>query len=301
MTFPTIDLVFDYPYKYIGQSLVIRADCFDWCDKIPENIIHGVITDPPYGLKEYRIDQLEKRKTGVGGIWRQPPKLDGCWRSPVPRFTVLTEKDKKALSDFFVSWSKKVLRVLRPGGHVFVSSNAFISNLTFSSLVLGGLEFRGEIIRLVRTLRGGDRPKNAEKQFPGVSSMPRGCYEPWGLFRKPLLPKMTVKDCLKEFGTGGLRRGADGTPFCDVIFSGRTPKQERNIAKHPSLKPQSFLRQLAHSALPLGEGLLLDPFMGSGSMIAAAEFCGFSSIGIENNPEYYDLSCEAIPKLITMR
>ncbi|GAB4287517.1 MAG: hypothetical protein Fur0025_21030 [Oscillatoriaceae cyanobacterium] len=48
-----------------------------------------------------------------------------------------------------------------------------------------------------------------------------------------------------------------GNPFNDVIFSERTPKQEREIANHPSLKPQSFLRQVVYAALPLGEGILL--------------------------------------------
>jgi site-specific DNA-methyltransferase (adenine-specific) len=80
-----------------------------------------------------------------------------------------TTKERLALKNFFVEWAKLVVRVLRPGGHVFIASNAFLSQLVFSALVEGGLEFRGELIRLVRTLRGGDRPKNAEDEFPHVS------------------------------------------------------------------------------------------------------------------------------------
>lgn len=81
----------------------------------------------------------------------------------------------------------------------------------FTALVEGGLEFRGELIRLVRTLRGGvdakrlvvrHRPKNAEVEFPNVSSMPRGCYEPWGIFRHPIPSGMKVSDCLRKFKTG---------------------------------------------------------------------------------------------------
>src|SRR5260370_97043 len=116
----------------------------------------------------------------------------------------------------FVEWAKVVIHALRPGGHVFIASNAFLSQLVFSALIDGGLEFRGELIRLVRTLRGGDRPKNAEQEFPGVSSMPRGCYEPWGILRKPLLPGMKLSDCLREFQTGGVRRIYDDKPFNDL-------------------------------------------------------------------------------------
>ncbi|MEW6530165.1 MAG: site-specific DNA-methyltransferase [Thermodesulfobacteriota bacterium] len=273
------------------------ADCFEWLGQMPANSIHAVVTDPPYGVKEYDSDQLDKRANGNGGIWRIPPAFDGHQRSPIPRFTALTERERQDLAGFFTEWSSRVARALRPGGHVFLASNAFISNMTFSAVVRGGLEFRGEIIRLVRTLRGGDRPKNAEKEFPGVSSMPKGCYEPWGLFRKPLPSGMKVSDCLRRFQTGAIRRRSDGSPFCDVIPSERTPRRERLIADHPSLKPQSFLRQIVHTALPLGEGIILDPFMGSGSTIAAAEALGLPSIGVEKLPTYYELSRKAIPRL----
>lgn len=221
-------------------------------------------------------------------------------RSPLPRFTALKPRERALMQDFFFEWSKKAVRVLRPGGHVFLASNTFLSQLVFSAVVDSGLEFRGELIRVVRTLRGGDRPKNAEKEFPDVASMARGCYEPWGIFRKPLPPNMTVSECLREFQTGGLRRKADGTPFCDVIVSERTPARERQIANHPSLKPQSFLRQLVYAALPLGTGVVVDPFMGSGSTIAAAEALQLSAIGIERHPEYYQVSRSAIPKLAAL-
>ena len=146
-------------------------------------------------------------------------------------------------------------------------------------------------------MRGGDRPKNAEEEFDDVCTMPRSCYEPWGIFRKPILTGMKVSDCLREFQTGGLRRKADGNPFEDVIESERTPQKERNIAGHPSLKPQSFLRRIVYSALPLGKGIVIDSFMGSGSTIAAAESIGYSSIGVERLKEYFDMSKEAILKL----
>lgn len=47
------------------------------------------------------------------------------------------------------------------------------------------------------------------------------------------------------------------------------------------LKPQDFMRQIVRAALPLGKGIILDPFMGSGSTIAAAAYLGLASIGLE--------------------
>ena len=245
-------------------------------------------------MKEYDFDQIKKRTNGRGGIWRIPPSFDGHQRAPLPRFTALNDRERATLRRFFVEWARLALRVLRPGGHLFLASNAFLSQFVFSALAEGGLEFRSEIIRLVRTLRGGDRPKNAEEEFPGVSSMPRGRYEPWGLFRRPMPVAMKVSDCLRAHQTGGLRRRSNGLPFEDVIESERTPRAERSLADHPSLKPQSFLRQLVHAALPLGTGVILDPFMGSGSTIAAAAALGLASVGVERNPDYFKMAKEAI-------
>ena len=286
-----------YSAESIGESLILNADCFEWMTRISESSFHAVVTDPPYGVKEYETDQLTKRDGGTGGVWRIPPSFDGHTRSPIPRFTALNDKERQALRCFFVEWARLVERSLLPGGHVIIASNAFLSQSVFSSLVEGGLEFRGELIRVVRTLRGGDRPKNAEKDFCDVVSMPRGCYEPWGIFRKPLPKGMTIGECLREFNTGGLRRRRNGKPFEDLICSERTPRREMVISGHPSCKPQSFMRQVVHAVLPLGTGYICDPFLGGGSTVAACEAMGAKCLGVEKNLQFFKKSIESIPRL----
>jgi site-specific DNA-methyltransferase (adenine-specific) len=108
---------------------------------------------------------------------------------------------------------------------------------------------------------------------------------------------MKVSDCLRKFETGGLRRQPDGSPFTDLIQSHRTPQDEREFADHPSLKPQSLLRELVYAVLPLGKGIILDPFMGSGSTLAAAEALGLKCIGIERNRAYFEAAEHSIQKL----
>jgi site-specific DNA-methyltransferase (adenine-specific) len=287
----------DYTHASVGNATILHADCLEWLSRVPKESIHGILTDPPYGVKEYEFDQIEKRTNGNGGIWRIPPSFDGSNRQPLPRFTALNDSERAKLHRFFVEWARVSIHALAPGSHVILACNSFLCQLVYSALVEGGLEFRGQVIRLVRTLRGGDRPKNAEEEFPGVCSLPRGAYEPWGIFRKPLLPGMKVSDCLREFGTGGLRRLPDGLPFSDVVEGGRTSKAEKEIAPHPSLKPQALLRELVWSVLPLGEGMVCDPFMGSGSTIAAAEAVGYRSIGIEKYENYYQLASNVIRPL----
>ena len=282
-----------------GNALVLEADCLDWLRDQQPNTVHGVVTDPPYGLCEYSSEQQEKLRNGKGGIWRIPPSYDGVQRAPLPRFTVLSSQNLRALELFFLEWATTLIPVLVPGANVVVAANPLLSYVVSGALAKAGLERRGEIIRLVMTMRGGDRPKAAHEEFPDISVMPRSMWEPWLVFRKPLEGR--VQDNLRKWGAGGFRRPFPDKPFGDVIASAPTHKSERQLAPHPSLKPQQFLRTLVRGILPLGQGLVLDPFCGTGSTLAAAEAVGYASIGIEKDAHYFAVAKKALPKLAAYR
>lgn len=281
-----------YTYK---TAQLFQGDCLDWLAAREPSSIHGVVTDPPYGWVEYSEKELAKLRAGHGGVWRIPPSYDGHQRSPVPRFTTLREADLRAMSEFFTKWAVALSRVLVPGAHVCVASNPLLSQLVSSAVVQSGLERRGDVIRLTMTMRGGDRPKNAHEEFTDVSTMPRSMFEPWLLFRKPLEGR--VQDNLRKWKTGGLRRLSEDRPFGDVIRSSPTRPEERALAPHPSLKPQAFMRQVVRAILPLGEGVILDSFAGSGSTLAAAVALGYKAIGVELDAAYATMAAGAIPKL----
>lgn len=282
-----------------GKSTLYLSDCFEWMKRQPENSVHAVVTDPPYGLLEYTDKEQEKLKSRKGGVWRIPPSFDGHERSPLPRFTILTPRDLVRLDEFFFEFGRCLASVLVPGANVVVASNPLVSYVVSSALARSGLERRGELIRQVMTMRGGDRPKAAHKEFAEVSVMPRSMWEPWLLFRKPI--ENRVQDNLRRWKTGGFRRPSIDKPFPDMIQSSPTNRAERDLAPHPSLKPQSFLRALVRGVLPLGEGVVLDPFAGSGSTLAAAEAVGYESLGVERDRDFFDLASQAIPKLANFK
>ena len=279
-----------------GRAMLYHSDCFDWLSQQDDNSIHGVVTDPPYGLHEYTREQQTKLREGKGGVWRIPPSFDGHLRSPLPRFTTLTPDQLDEIKAFFFVWGRLLIPKVVPGANVVVASNPLVSYLVSAALADAGFERRGEIVRLTMTLRGGDRPKAAQDEFPDVSVMPRSMWEPWIVFRKPIEGR--VQDNLRKWKTGGFRRPCSERPFGDVIRSSPTRKAERDLAPHPSLKPQAFLRQLVRSVLPLGEGIVLDPFAGAGSTLAAAESLGYTSIGVEKDSMYFQMARNAIPKLV---
>ena len=283
---------------HFGRATLVLADCNDWLDAQAADSIHAVVTDPPYGLVEYSDAEQTKLRQGRGGVWRIPPAFDGAKRAPLPRFTVLTPRDLAALERFFFEWGRRVARVIVPGANVVVASNPLLSHIVSGALSRCGLERRGEIARLVMTMRGGDRPKAAHEEFNGVSVMPRSMWEPWLVFRKPVEGR--VQDNLRKWGTGGFRRVSPAKPFGDVIESAPTRASERKHAPHPSLKPQAFLRQVVRGVLPLGKGIVLDPFAGAASTLAAAEAVGYESIGVERDATYFEMATQALPRLASL-
>ena len=60
---------------------------------------------------------------------------------------------------------------------------------------------------------------------------------------------------------------------------------------HPTVKPTALMSYLCRLITPTG-GVVLDPYMGSGSTGKAAVREGFSFVGIELDPDYYEI-CKA--------
>jgi DNA modification methylase len=63
-----------YRLKGVRYSLYL-ADCLAWMNQQSANSIHAIVTDPPYGLKEYNPEEKQKLRRGKGGIWRIPPRV----------------------------------------------------------------------------------------------------------------------------------------------------------------------------------------------------------------------------------
>lgn len=68
-------------------------------------------------------------------------------------------------------------------------------------------------------------------------------------------------------------------------------------AHHPTQKPTDLLRILIEHASP-GRGLVLDPFMGSGSTLVAAQETGRRAIGIEQNEDYCAAAVERLAQQV---
>ena len=192
------------------------------------------------------------------------------------------------------------MRVLVPGAHIFIATNPLLSHHVYVPLMEAGFEKRGEIVRIVKTLRGGDRPKGAHQEVSG-------CIRDAAIRLGTLGP---VPQTVGGPGAGqppkmGAREDCAVSPTSNRsgMSSSVRPasKAEREVAPHPSLKPQRLMRQLTRAALPLGAGTILDPFMGSGSTVAAARAVGLHAVGIEASDEYHAMARRAVPLLAALK
>lgn len=72
-----------------------------------------------------------------------------------------------------------------------------------------------------------------------------------------------------------------------------SPKERGDSNGHPTVKPISLMEYLVKLITPKG-GIVLDPFMGSGTTGIACKNLNFNFIGVELNKEYYDIASKRI-------
>ena len=99
------------------------------------------------------------------------------------------------------------------------------------------------------------------------------------------------------FGGGGYK---GGSTYCDsgsaarFFYCAKASKADRDDGNtHPTVKPTDLMRYLCRLVTPPG-GVVLDPFMGSGSTGKAAALEGFRFIGIEREAEYLEIARQRI-------
>lgn len=96
------------------------------------------------------------------------------------------------------------------------------------------------------------------------------------------------KNCYGEFKgqeSCTVHRGANSGGASRFFYCSKAPKNERCGSLHPTVKPLDLMRYLCRLVTPPG-GLILDPFLGSGTTAVAAVHEGFHYLGFEINPTY---------------
>ena len=110
----------------------------------------------------------------------------------------------------------------------------------------------------------------------------RGLVEP--VERKVAAPSNPI---CEQCGHSRYDRG-NGICRCEIPVW-RQQERTARANHHPTVKPIDLMRHLVRLVTPV-EGVVLDPFLGSGTTALAASEEGFRCIGIEREPEYLDIA-----------
>jgi len=92
----------------------------------------------------------------------------------------------------------------------------------------------------------------------------------------------------------GAITGDNGGSAARFFYCPKASKQDREEGNtHPTVKPTALMAYLCRLITPTG-GVVLDPYMGSGSTGKAAVREGFSFVGCELDTDYYEIATERV-------
>lgn len=288
-----------------------NEDCFKAFERIPDESVHVVITDPPYFLDKL-ADTWETEITGKD----QRKIFKSGTVSSLPGGMKFDPRQGKEFQEFMERISRESLRVLKPGGFFLSFSAPRLYHRLGVAAEDAGFEIRdmwgwlytqnqAKAMSVRRFLKEEDVPDdlNMEEidELLAVWKTPqiKSVIEPICLAQKPV-EKTFLNNFLKHrvglINSGASVGEADMFPanimtattispeFDRVFLVPKPGKAERAGAKHLSVKPIALLSQLIRLTVREGQ-TVLDPFSGSGSTGLAALSYGCDYIGFESNKE----------------
>lgn len=229
-----------------------QGDCRTVMRAWPSGIADACITDPPYGDTSLEWDR----------------RCDG--------------------------WVAEVSRVLKPTACIWVFGSMRFLATVFAEMEGAGFRYAQDIVWEKQNGSGfhADRFRRVHEH---AIQFYRGT---WGdLFKAPQFTMDAVAKAVRRkrrpahFGAigDGLYVSEDGGPR--LMRSVIDVNNEHGKAVHPTQKPLGILEPLLNYSVPPG-GIVIDPFLGSGSTGIAAEMLGRRWIGCELNPDYMAAQAE---------
>jgi site-specific DNA-methyltransferase (adenine-specific) len=237
---------------------IINSDCIAGMKLLPSDSAALVIADPPYNLdKDF-------------GQWKE-------------------REQRERWLPWSREWIAEAVRVLAPGGNIFIYGIHHHLCWIQCHLYEIGLTYRRQIIW------------HYENGFSGYTKSLAAHYEPLLWFSKgdgfTYLPIREPYKSTERLKHRIVKNGKEWTPHPDgrlagdvwkfPTLAGRRFRDEK--VDHPTQKPLSISRRIVEHFSNPGD-LVLVPFAGSGSECVAAAATGRRFVGFELNPVYIDIA-----------
>jgi site-specific DNA-methyltransferase (adenine-specific) len=174
-------------------------------------------------------------------------------------------------------WLDMARRMLKPHGTVWICASMHSVGRSAYALEVSG--FR--ILNMIQVVKSNPPPNLGCRCFTHAHET---------IIWASLGPKVK-----HHFDYQWVKGDNGGKQRRDVWQFNRAPKHERGFGSHPTQKPVALVERCLMASCPDG-GLVLDPFMGSGTTGVAAIRCdrSFGFIGIEREKQWYDVARKRI-------
>ena len=270
---------------------IFHGDCLDFLKGINDNTIDCVITDPPYFLDTMCDNWCPKV---------QENRKSNSHIVKLPNGMKFKSDQGKNLKLFIEKVSKELYRVLKPGGFFLCFSSPRLYHNVVSGIESVGFEIRDSISWTYKTSQvkafrqdhiiDNDKvmtleQKTSLKELLKNHRTPqlKSNFEPICLAMKPIEGRFI--DNYQKWKTG-LMKVPENSPFpCNVMFCPKPSKKERENNHHPTVKPIKLIKDLIEMFCP-ENGIVLDPFLGSGTTVVASKEAKRMCKGSEKNEEY---------------
>jgi site-specific DNA-methyltransferase (adenine-specific) len=295
------------------KIIILHNDCLIELEKLEDNSIDCVITDPPYF-----IDKLD---SGWSSTQIESDKKNSHIKH-LPKGMKFDKSQVKNLYDYYLNLSKILFRKMKPGAYFLSFSSPRLYHSIAMSCEIAGFEIR-DMINWVYTqsmpkgmsvshiiermdLTQEEKEKIKEEYKDFKTPQMRSCFEPICVAMKPI-NKLTFIQNELQFKTGLInfsqKVGISGdrvpsniitteeyTEVYDKNFLiGKPSKAEKGENNtHITVKPLQLMEHLVRLFSKEG-ALIVDPFLGSGTTALACKNTGRRCIGIEINEEYYEI------------
>jgi site-specific DNA-methyltransferase (adenine-specific) len=292
--------------KYLNKLIV--GDGIKGIKEIPDDFVHLILSDIPYGIGAEDWDVLHDNKNSAylgsspgqekaGAIFKKRGKPINGW----------SEADREIPKQYYEwcsTWAEEWLRVVKPGGSVFIFAGRRYAHRCISALEDAGFSFkdmfswmrqraphRAQRVSLVYERRGD--LENSQKWDGWRVGNLRPTFEPVLWFTKPYKIGTTIADNVLTHGVGAFNEEAflkyEKTPD-NVLMSGFIAGE---TGHHPTQKPIRLMQALIELTTQEGQ-VVLDPFSGSGTTLIAAKSLDRKYIGFEANEDYAKIAEERL-------
>ena len=291
-----------------------NADCIEYLKTLNTNSIDCVITDPPYF-----IDKLDNN-------WSSKEINNDKKNSHIkhlPKGMKFDKKQVKQLYDYYLELSEILFDKLKPGGYFLSFSSPRLYHAIAMACDIAGFEIRDminwtytqtmpkgmSVTHIINKMDISQEEKSSlvEEYKDFKTPQIKSCFEPICVAMKPIGKLTFIKNEL-NFKTGLIdfsqKVGIDGdrvpaniitteeyneTYDKNFLIAKPNKKEKGEHNSHITVKPIQLIEHLI-KIFSKKNSLVVDPFLGSGTTAIACKNTHRNCIGIEINPEYYEIS-----------